>query len=87
MKTTVKEMLESPGYGTLRILPNVEIWKEVEYDGTDFYADRGGRFNLMFINTGAIIQFDYDGAPKYMKNIVDSSMKSAATQIKNRWGE
>lgn len=87
MITPIKELMNAENGYTIRILDNVEISREIDtFDNSDPYEDVGGRFDIMFIDTGAIYQFDYNKAPKYMRNIVDSSLKSAITQVKKRFG-
>lgn len=87
MITPIKDLMTAENSYTIRVLDNVEISREIDtFDNSDPYEDVGGRFDIMFIDTGAIYQFDYNKAPKYMRNIVDSSLKSAKTQIKQRFG-
>ena len=87
MVTSIKDLMTAENNYTVKVLDNVEISKEIDpMDNSDPFKDVGGRFEILFTDCGAIYQFDYNKAPKYMRNIVDSSLKSAATQIKQRFG-
>lgn len=87
MITSIKDLMKAENNYTVKVLDNVEISREIDpMDNSDPYKDVGGRFEILFTDCGAIYQFDYNKAPKYMRNIVDSSLKSAATQIKQRFG-
>ena len=87
MITSIKDLMTAENNYTVKVLDNVEISREIDpMDDSDPFKDVGGRFEILFTDCGAIYQFDYNKAPKYMRNIVDSSLKSAATQIKQRFG-
>lgn len=87
MVTSIKDLMKVENNYTVKVLDNVEVSREIDpMDNSDPYKDVGGRFEILFTDCGAIYQFDYNKAPKYMRNIVDSSLKSAATQIKQRFG-
>ena len=87
MVTSIKDLLTAENDYTIKILDNVVVSRKIDpMDNSDPYKDVGGRFEILFTDCGAIYQFDYNKAPKYMRNIVDSSLKSAATQIKQRFG-
>jgi hypothetical protein len=82
----VKDLMTAENDYTIRILDNVEIIKEIDpADNSDPYEDVGGRFLLVFIDNGAVYQFDYNKAPKYLKKIVDLPLKQAQTHIKRTW--
>lgn len=87
MITPIKDLMTAENDYTIRILDNVEILRVFDTIGNlDPFEDVGGRFEITIIDIGAVYQFDYNNAPKYMRNIVDSSLKSAKTQIKQRFG-
>ena len=87
MVTSIKDLMTAENNYTVKVLDNVEVSREIDtFDNSDPFKDVGGRFEILFTDCGAIYQFDYNKAPKYMRNIVDSSLKSAATQIKQRFG-
>lgn len=86
MITPIKELMNAENGYTIKIFDNVEISREIDnFDNSDPYEDVGGRFDIIFLDTGAIYQFDYNKAPKCVRSIVDSSLKSARTQILNRY--
>ena len=76
----VKDLMTAENDYTIRILDNVEIIKEIGP-----YEDVGGRFLLVFLDNGAVYQFEYNKAPKYLKKIVDLPLKQAQTHIKRTW--
>lgn len=82
----VKDLLTAENDYTIRILDNVEIIREMDpEDNSDPYEDIGGRFLLIFLDNGAVYQFDYDKSPKYLKKIVDLPLKQSQTHIKRNW--
>lgn len=86
MITPIKDLMTVENNYTIKVLDNVEISREIDpINNSDPFKDVGGRFEILFTDIGAIYQFDYNKAPKYMRNIVDSSLKSAATQIKQKF--
>lgn len=83
MDTPVKDLLTAENDYTIKILDNVVILREIDTtDNSDPHKDIGGRFLLIFTDSGAVYQFDYDKAPKYLRKIVDSPLKQAQTQVK-----
>lgn len=82
----VKDLMTAENDYTIRILDNVEISREIDtFDNSDPYEDVGGRFLLIFLDNGAVYQFDYNKAPKYMRNIVDLPLKQSQSHIKRNW--
>jgi hypothetical protein len=82
----VKDLMTAENDYTIRILDNIEIIKEIDpADNSDPYEDVGGRFLLVFIDNGAVYQFDYNKAPKYLKKIVDLPLKQSQSHIKRTW--
>lgn len=82
----IKDLMTAENDYTIQILDNVRILKEIDPDdNSDPYEDVGGRFLLVFTDNGAVYQFDYDKAPKYLKKIVDLPLKQAQAHIKRNW--
>lgn len=82
----VKDLMTAENDYTIRILDNVEITRVIDtIANLDPYEDVGGRFLLIFLDNGAVYQFDYNKAPKYMRNIVDLPLKQAQAHIKRNW--
>ena len=83
MDIPVKDLLTAENDYTIKILDNVVVSRKIDpMDNSDPYKDVGGRFEILFTDCGAIYQFDYNKAPKYLKKIVDSPLKQAQTQVK-----